>query len=375
MWNGEPYLAFLPEPLPPADEIPISGGLQRLIDQAHVALGRLDVVSGFLTDPYLFLYTYVRKEALLSSQIEGTQSTLSELLLFEIDEAPGAPNDDVIEVSNYAKAIAFGLEAVRRDEGFTIPWLQELHRILLTSGRGAAKSPGALRLDQNWIGGRTPLDARYVPPPNRDVPRLLNNLLEYVRDPEKSASALVRAALAHVQFETIHPFHDGNGRLGRILTPLILCADGILNEPILYLSLYLKRRREEYYGLLQKVRTEGAWDEWLGFFAEGVRVSADSAVDTAKRLLAQAERDRKTVAETCGRQSGSALRLLDALTRRPLLSPSIAAANAGLAPSTVNNGFRALEGAGLVREITGRRRDRVYAYSPYLAILAEGTEP
>jgi len=259
--GDEVVRAFVPSPLPP-DPLPvIAGPSARLHDQALLACGRLDAVTALLPEPDLFLYAYVRREALLSSQIEGTQSSLSDLLLFELEQAPGVPFDDVVEVSNYVAALEHSLARLR--EGFPLcnRLLREMHGILLQRGRGADRLPGEFRRSQNWVGGTRPGNAHFVPPPPARVEACMADLERFLHDESLPFSALVKAALAHVQFETIHPFLDGNGRIGRLLIAMILHHEGVLRQPLLYLSLYLKQHRAEYYRLLDATRQEGDWEE------------------------------------------------------------------------------------------------------------------
>lgn len=304
--DGERAPAFVPAPLPPMPPIEFSREHYDLLEKANRALGRLDGITTLLPDTAFFIYNYVRKEALLSSQIEGTQSSLSELLLYESDEAPGVPLDDVREVSNYVQAIQYGLKRIREDN-FPISsrLLRELHAQLLESGRGANKAPGTFRTTPVWLGGR-PAQAIFIPPPSEFVPDLMRNLEEFLHDIPERTPTLIKAALAHVQFETIHPFLDGNGRLGRLLITLLLCAGEVLSEPTLYLSLYFKTYRDAYYTALQRVRTEGDWEGWLAFFLRGIFDTAQQAFKTAQQLIALFERDRVQT-ETLGRAAGSAL--------------------------------------------------------------------
>jgi Fic family protein len=371
--GGEAVRAFVPAPLPPSPALAVDGPLQVLQEQAGLALGRLDSLTTLLPDAGLFLYMYVRKEAVLSSQIEGTQSSLSDLLLYELDEAPGVPLDDVVEVSNYVAAMEHGLTRMR--EGFPLSnrLLREIHGVLLAKGRGSDRDPGHFRRSQNWIGGLRPGAAHYVPPPPQLVQECMGELERFLHDGRAELPVLVLAALAHVQFESIHPFLDGNGRVGRLLITLLLVDAGVLRAPLLYLSLYLKSRRDEYYRQLDAVRADGDWEGWLRFFLEGVRDTADQAVATAHRLIRLVEGDRLQI-KGQGRAAGSAMRVHQALTERPILTLREAAARTGRSFPAVANGMRVLEDAGLVRELTGRRRDRLYGYEGYLEILREGTE-
>jgi Fic family protein len=360
------YSAFVPAPLPPEPPLQIEPSTHALLDEANQALGRLDGVTLLLPDPGQFLYSYVRKEAVLSSQIEGTQSSLSDLLLFENDAAPGVPIDDAEETSNYIAAMAHGL---RRIESGELPLsnrlLREIHARLMAGVRGGDKAPGEFRRSQNWLGGTRPGNARFVPPPPTDVIAAMSDLDKFLHEP---GSVLIKAALAHVQFETIHPFLDGNGRVGRLLITLLLCAENVLQQPLLYLSLYFKRNRDAYYEHLQRVRTHGAWEEWLDFFLNGVVEVAGSATETARRIRELVERDRDLV-HGLGRGAASALRVHDLASQRIVLSSPRTSRDLGLSVPTVNAALARLEDAGILREITGRRRDRLFVYDAYLTLL------
>jgi len=371
---GESVQAFVPSPLPPQPPIDWSLSLRESFQEAHLALGRLDSVSLLLPDTWLFLYMYVRKEALLSSQIEGTQSSLSDLLLFELDEAPGVPLDDVREVSNYVAALNHGLERI--DEGFPVSsrLLREVHGVLLATGRGSDNTPGEFRHSQNWIGGTRPGNAVFVPPPKHAVVDCMSDLERFLHDEPEPTRTLLKAALAHVQFETIHPFLDGNGRLGRLLITLLLCSEELLKEPMLYLSLYFKRHRDRYYQLLNDVRLSGDWEAWLEFFAEAVTDTATQAVDTARRLVELDSEDRASI-NRLGRVAGSGLRVHRALMERPIAVARGLTEKTGLTAPTVNTCLGHLEDLGIVRELTGQKRNRVYAYSRYIEIMSQGTEP
>jgi len=371
--GGEQVRAFLPTPLPPVPPLVLDGPLQPVLETAVLALGRLDGVSTLLPDKSLFLYAYVRKEAVLSSQIEGTQSSLSDLLLFELDEAPGVPLDDVVEVSNYVAALDHGLARLR--EGFPLSnrLISKIHGVLLSRGRGSGKDPGEFRRSQNWIGGSRPGNAVFVPPPHTAVPECMAALERFLHAEGDGLPVLLRAGLAHVQFETIHPFLDGNGRVGRLLITFLLCHAGILREPLLYLSLYLKQNRAAYYELLDRVRREGDWEAWLVFFLDGVRQVAEGAVSTAERLGAMFRSDRERI-EASGRRAGSALRVHEALKARPILSLPAIRDTTGLSFPAASSAMDLLVELGVARELTGKRRNRLFVYDPYLAILSEGTE-
>jgi Fic family protein len=372
---GEEVRAFVPGPLPPTPDLELTSEDHDLIEQANRALGRLDGVTTLLPDTQLFLYLYVRKEAVLSSQIEGTQSSLSDLLLYESDEVPGVPMDDVVEVSNYVAALNHGLS--RLDEGFplSLRLLREIHGILLREGRGSEKEPGEFRRSQNWIGGTRPGNATYVPPPPNKVMQCMGALEKFLHDDPVRMPTLLKAGLAHVQFETIHPFLDGNGRVGRLLITLLLCEEGALTKPILYLSLYFKTHRQQYYELLQQVRDDGAWNEWLRFFFRGVRETSNQAVEAARSILELFDEDRRTIRDNLGRAAGSALRVHEHLQENPVVTTRRAAEEMSLSRPTITSALDNLQDLGIVREMTGKERYRVYAYDDYLDILDEGTEP
>ena len=371
--GGERVQAFVPSPLPPQPPLDFTGGRQRLLEAALLACGRLDAVTDLLPEPDLFLYSYVRREAVLSSQIEGTQSSLSDLMLFELDEAPGVPFDDVVEVSTYVAALEHGL--ARLAEGFPLSnrLIREMHGVLLSRGRGAGKQPGEFRRSQNWIGGTRPGNAAFVPPPPQEVEPCMASLERFLHDPA-APGALVKAALAHVQFETIHPFLDGNGRVGRLLISIDLHHDGVLRQPLLYLSLYFKQHRAEYYRRLDLVRTTGDWEAWLDFFLEGVAETAGAAVGTAHQLLAMFQRDTERI-QALGRASGTALRVHAVLRSRPVADVDHLARATGVAYTTAARAVDGLVELGILRELTGRRRGRVFAYGSYLEILSEGGQP
>jgi len=386
--TGEKVRAFVPAPLPPSPPIDWTTGLRASFDRALLALGRLDSVTTLLPDVSLFLYTYVRKEAVLSSMIEGTESSLSDLLLFELEEEPGVPLrnparkagkqagtalDDVQEVSNYVSAMDYGLKRIRGGFPMSLRLLRDIHKRLFAHGRGSGKTPGEFRRSQNWIGGTRPGNAVFVPPPPDRVMECMGALELFLHDEPEPTPPLLKAALAHVQFETIHPFLDGNGRVGRLMVTLLLCERGVLREPMLYLSLFFKTHRSTYYNLLNRVRSDGDWEAWLEFFAEAVTTTAGQAVDTVQRLEAMAKRDRDQI-QSLGRAAGSALRVHHELLRRPLTTSRAIEVQTGLSHVTVNKTLDRLCEMGLTREITGRKRDRVFSYVDYIAILNEGTE-
>ncbi len=371
-WGDEQVRAFVPPPLPPKPPVRLDA-LQLALEQASQALGRLDGLASILPDLPLFIYTYVRKEAVLSSQIEGTQSSLSDLLLFENDEAPGVPLADVQEVSNYVAALNHGLARLRGGFPLSLRLIREIHEVLLSKGRGSDKQPGEFRRSQNWIGGTRPGNAVFVPPPPELVPECMGQLELFLHEERPDLPLLVRAGLVHVQFETIHPFLDGNGRLGRLLIAFLFCAAGALHEPILYLSLFFKANRQAYYELLDRVRVSGDWETWLDFFLTGVKTTADLAVNAARRIVALLEADRRKI-ESLGRPAASVLRVFQHAQTNPILSIGGTAKRTGVSFPTVASAVGHMQRLGLLREITGKRRKRLFVYDPYLAILNEGTE-
>lgn len=368
---GEAFNAFVPSPLPPSPAVEWTPALRGRFDAALVALGRLDAVTDLLPNASLLLYSFVRKEAVLSSMIEGTQSSLADLMLFELDEQPGVPVEDAREVSRYVAALEHGLKRLRGGFPLSLRLLREVHQVLLGGGRGAKLTPGEFRRSQVWIGGSRPGNAAFVPPPASELDECLTQLERFLHDQPEPTPPLAKVALAHVQFETIHPFLDGNGRLGRLLIALQLANDGLLREPMLYLSLHFKEHRPAYYELLNGVRLHGDWERWLAFFADAVLASATSAATSAKRLLELAAEDGARI-ERLGRAAGSALAIHRALQRQPIATAASLAAATGLTPATVNKSLVHLERAGVVTERTGRRRGRVFGYERYVAILKEG---
>ena len=369
---GEETQAFVPAPLPPDPPILLDAALQRSLEAATLALGRLDAISSLLPNPAIFLYAYIRKEAVLSSQIEGTQSSLSDLLMFERKEAPGVPLHDAVEVSNYVAALERGLQLMQNGLPPCIRLLREVHAVLLSRSQDSGKTPGDFRRSQNWIGGTRPGNAVFVPPPHTDGPNCMAALERFLN--EREFPALIRAALAHVQFETIHPFLDGNGRVGRLLIALLLHDAGALRQPLLYLSLYFKQHRTEYYRQLNEVRLTGDWESWLAFFLEGVEETATGAVDTCRRIDELLAADGARL-EGAGRRSNSLLRVHDALSSQVIVSLADVHTITGMSLPTAASAMQTLVELGIAREITGRRRNRLFAYNAYLAILSEGTEP
>jgi Fic family protein len=371
--GGEQVQGFVPPPLPPDPPVDLTP-LQSLLEGANQAIGRLDGIVSILPDPPLFLYMYVRKEAVLSSQIEGTQSSLSDLLLFEAEDMPGVPLGDAQEVSSYVAAMTSGLARLRGGMPLSLRLIREIHGILLARGRGDDKAPGEFRRSQNWIGGTRPGNALYVPPPPQWVMPCMADLEIFLHADTPDLPTLVKAGLVHVQFETIHPFLDGNGRLGRLLITFLLCERGILREPLLYLSLYFKQHRRTYYELLQAVRERGDWEGWLGFFLRGVVATAGQAIASARSVLQLFDRDRARI-EQLGRPATTALRVHQLLQRKPLVGIPEASRQLALSQPTVTTALAHLSALGIVHEATGRRRRRAFVYGAYMNLLNEGTEP
>lgn len=370
---GEKVEAFIPNPLPPQPPLSWDPALRVRFDQATMALGRLDSVGDLLPDVSLFLYMYIRKEAVLSSMIEGTQSSISDLLLYELDQEPGVPLDDVQEVSNYVAALTEGLRLLDEGLPLSLRLLKLVHSVLLGKGRGSDKTPGQFRRSQNWIGGSRPGNAMFVPPPPEAVMDCMASLELFLHDKPEVTPPLVKAALAHVQFETIHPFLDGNGRLGRLLITLILCEQKVLAKPLLYLSLYFKSHRREYYQLLNRVREVGDWEEWLAFFADAVIVTSEQAVDTAKALRETVRDDQEKI-KTLGRTAPSVMAVYQVFLGHPIATPNRLGELSGLTPATVNKTLKHLEKLGIVREVTAKRRNRLFSYTRYVDIMNNGTD-
>jgi Fic family protein len=367
---GETVRTFVPPPLPPAPSLDFSGAAQVALDRALLALGRLDGLATTMPDAELLLYTFVRKEAVLSSQIEGTQSTLDELLAHEVQDVPGAPTDDVREVSRYVQAMNHGLERMMGGFPLSNRLLREMHGVLLAGGRGSEKQPGEFRRSQNWIGGTRPGNAVFVPPPPSQLEACLANLEQYLHAP---INPIVKAALAHLQFETIHPFLDGNGRIGRLLITLMLCNDKVLHKPLLYPSLYFRQHRQQYYDELNEVRASGDYERWIEFFAESIRHSAEVAIETGRRVIYVFREDR-TQLRVVPRIGGSLLIIQEALQSRPVTTVAKLKEATKLTTPTINSLLRALESRSIVNESTGRARDRVFVYRRYLDALAAEEE-
>ena len=365
------YRAFIPKPLPPNPPINLQGKMQVLLSQADHALGRLDGSIQTLPHPDLFVAMYVRKEAVLSSQIEGTQSSLHDVLAAEARIfSPDRPRD-VDEVINYVRAMNHGLKCLEDGRPISICLLREIHKELLTGTRGQDRTPGELRLLQNWIGPPGPLsDAIFVPPPPHEVPNALNELECFLQE-DTSLPLLIRVGLVHAQFETIHPFRDGNGRLGRLLITLMLCDQKALIRPVLYLSYFFKLYRQEYYDHLQYVRDQGDWESWLTFFLTGVFLVSQQATHTAQRILTMRENHRQIITDQLGRTAANGHRVLEHLYQKPFIS---VAEVQGLLESTypvANNIVTKLIEHGILQEITGRKRNRRFEYTDYVNLFID----
>jgi Fic family protein len=363
----EGYHAFIPAPLPPDPPLAFDASLATVLAKAGTALGRLDGVASTLPNPELFVAMYVRREAVLSSQIEGTQSTLDDILAFEIDPGRTSLPLDIKEVVNYVDAMHYGLR--RLDSlPLCLRLLREIHKLLMTGTRGSNKTPGEFRVSQNWIGGRTLSDAAFIPPPTHDMNIALDNLERFLHD-SGGLDPLIVSALAHAQFETIHPFLDGNGRMGRLLVTFLLCHQKVLQQPVLYLSHYLKQHRATYYDRLTAIRTEGDWEGWLRFFLTGVAEVAREAEQTARRIVGLREEIRIR-AQHSG-MSASAFRLLDYLFEQPIVSVNAARDHLGCSYQAANGLIKELCEVGVLTETTGGSRNRIFRFSPYLDLFEE----
>ncbi len=369
--SGESYKAYIPPCLPPQPNLELNG-LYPYLEKATLAVAELNSMTKSIPNTLLFIYMYVRKEALLSSQIEGTQSSFSDLILFENDEKPEVSLEDVEEVSNYVKAIYHGIARLKGDFPLSLRLLREIHGILLSGGRGAGKLPGEFRRSQNWIGGTRPGNARFVPPSIEYLNQCLSDFEHFLHD--NTLPILIKAGLAHVQFESIHPFLDGNGRLGRLLISLMLCESGMLDEPVLYLSLYLKKNRNQYYDLLDQIRLYGNWETWLEFFLEGVFIAAKQAVSTAIEINMLFETDLIKIV-SLGRSKFSCTKTLDYLKKLPQVSVQHLVKALDMTAPTARNALNHMVDLGILEEISGKKRDKIYIYRKYLSLLEEGAEP
>jgi len=369
------YSAFIPAPLPPRPRVRVGAALQRLLSEADRGLGRLDGSIQTLPHPDLFVLMYVRKEAVLSSQIEGTQSSLQDLLAAEakILSSSGRPSD-VDEVVNYVRAMNRGLARLQ-ELPVSVRLIREIHGVLLEGGRGSHLAPGDLRRSQNWIGpaGCTLAEAAFVPPPPGAVPAALGELERFLHA-EDEMPLLLKIGLAHAQFETIHPFLDGNGRIGRLLVTFLLCERGALSKPVLYLSHYFKRHRSAYYERLQAVRDDGDWEAWLAFFLRGVAEVSSQATDTARRILALREQHRSRITDAFGRAAGHGHRVLESLYKRPIVAVEDVRALTGTTYPAANQLVQRFVAQRILREITGQARHRRFRYDPYVRLFTDDRE-
>ncbi|MEG4405813.1 Fic family protein [Microcoleus sp. MON2_D5] len=365
------YKAFIPNPLPPKPDIIMDQEMWDLLSQADRALGRLDGATDALPNPDLFVFMYVRKEAVLSSQIEGTQASLIDVLEFESQALEPNNPQEVAEVVNYIAAINYGLERLKNFP-VSLRLIREIHKELMQGVRGAERDPGEFRRTQNWIGagGCSLKDATYVPPPPYEMLQSLDNLEKFLHSPQPIPT-LIKVGLAHAQFETIHPFLDGNGRTGRLLITFLLCEQNILQRPLLYISHYFKKYRSEYYDRLQAIRESGNWEGWLKFFLRGVYEVAQEAAATARKIVNLKEEHRQLVLNTMGRKSGNAIALLESLYFRPIFNVEHAEEITSLSYPNANALIKALSDIGLVEEITGQKRNRAFSYAPYLAVFRD----
>ncbi|MGL4825849.1 MAG: Fic family protein [Alphaproteobacteria bacterium] len=369
--TGESYKAYIPPKLPPEPPLNLAM-LYPYLEKATHGLAELNSIHKTIPNTALFIYMYVRKEALLSSQIEGTQSSFSDLMLFEHHQKPDVSLEDVKEVSNYVKAINYGLERLQGDFPLSLRLLKEIHGVLLSGGRGSGKLPGEFRRSQNWIGGTRPGNALFVPPPVDYLNDCLGDFENFLHD--ENIPVLIKAGLAHIQFETIHPFLDGNGRLGRLLITLLLCANGMLDEPILYLSLYLKQNRPAYYELMQEVRESGTWETWLEFFLIGIYQSSKQAIETAEAINGLFTKDLEKISHL-GRARFSCEQALEYMKRLPQVTVPFLAKELKMTAPTARSALNHMKSMGILEEISGKKRDKTYIYRKYLDILEDGANP
>lgn len=364
----EGYRAFIPAPLPPDPPIRMSAELTMCLSDADRALGRVDGVASILPNPDLFVAMYVKHEAVFSSQIEGTQSTLEDVLEYEVNPRGDARPKDVEEVVNYVRAMNYGLKRLS-ELPLSLRLLREIHGELLQGVRGSERTPGEFRHSQNWVGSANCMlkDAEYVPPPPHEMNAALDNLEKFLHD-RSSLPVLIHCGLAHAQFETIHPFLDGNGRIGRLLITLLLCEREVLQRPLLYLSYYLKAHRAQYYDRLMAIRHDGDWEGWLKFFLRGIYEVSKTATETARAILGLRERHREIITQRLP-GSTNGLKLLDYLFEHPLLSVRMAQETLGCSYGTAGSVIQEFENLEILREVTGQQRNRLYRYEPYVAVF------
>ena len=369
--GDESYKCYIPKKLPPDPPIQVEQ-FYHLLDQANVALGELNGIRTNLPNASLFLHTFTRKEAILSSQIEGTQSSLSDFLLFENQIAKKNDSDDDIEVANYISAMTYGLRRIKN-----LPLSRrlfcEIHKKLLKSGRGKEKAPGQFRTSQNWVGGTRPGNAVYVPPPPQDAEKSFGDLELFLHNKNILLPHLIKSAMVHVQFESIHPFLDGNGRLGRLIITFMLCQTGLLKEPLLYLSLYFKTYKKRYYHLLQTVRQTGDWESWIDFFLKGVVETAHQAVNTAQDIVSLFEKDEQKI-KNLKKDTAGVLKTYNYLKKHPVSNTKNIVQVSGASLQTVLKSLRTLEHIGLAKELTGKYNNKVFVYKNYINLINKGTE-
>ena len=369
--NQKSIKAFVPAPLPPNPSIEWNEELRNKFEQAHLSIGRFDTISELLPDPNLFLRMFVSNEAVLSSMIENTQTSLSDLFLHEAGQDPAVSKDDLDETKNYVKALTHGLNQLKGGLPISQRLFKEIHSILLKSGRGNMRQPGKYREIQNWIGNQQSII--YVPAPSNEVPNCMHQLEMFIHDQDVTTQPLLKAALVHAQFEIIHPFLDGNGRLGRILIPLILYNERIIQEPILYISLYLKNNRREYFDLLNNVRTDGDWENWLSFFADAVIIAANEVVASARKIKELAASDMNKIKKN-SISSPSVLKIYEMFLHQPITSVSYMSKLTDLSLPSVYSGITKLEEMGIIQQKKKKKRNRSYEYREYLNIFQNKTE-
>jgi len=365
------YKAFIPQALPPKPPVQMDAAMWDLLSRADRALGRLEGSTSTLPNPDLFVSMYVRKEAVLSSQIEGTQASLMDVLEFEVQAMERGGSNDAEEVVNYVAAMNHGLDRVKQLP-LSLRLIREIHKKLMSGARGGNRNPGEFRNQQNWVGppGSTLRDATFVPPPPQEMMAALGQLESFLHD-EVPLPILLKVGLAHAQFETIHPFFDGNGRIGRLLITFLLCQKGVISRPLLYLSWYFKKKRTEYYERLQSIRDRGDWEGWLKFFLSGVEEVSHEATDTARKVIAMREIHRQQLLDNLGDRSGNALSLLESLFWQPIVSVQSVTEVTKLAYSNANNLIKKMQELKLLRELTSKKRNRKFAYAPYLALFSD----
>jgi Fic family protein len=367
------YSTFVPKPLPPDPPINFDNNILNLLSQANLALGRLDGTTEILPNPDLFVLMYLKKEAVLSSQIEGTQASLIDVLEFEAKALDPQKHYDINDVVNYIKTINFGIDQIKKKNEISIPLIKKIHYYLSKDTRGGERTPGELRSIQNWIGppGCDISEATFIPPEVNDMKIALNDLEEFINK-VNDFPPLIKAGLVHSQFETIHPFIDGNGRIGRLIITLMLMRCDCISRPILYLSYYFKQNRTEYYDRLQAIRTNGDWEKWLSFFLQGVYNSSTNAIEASRKIIELRKGQEIQIAEKFGNRSGAALRLYNELFNRPVIKVNSIVEISNISYQNANHLAKKFEKIGILKEVTGQKRNRIYEFKNYLDILNEG---